>query len=73
MENVAPGVLSQEVILQPASITHPERGELLSHPTGPTDAAWDAVGGRVSFCHGTPTTSSASATHGQAWPLVGAG
>lgn len=73
MEYVAPGVLSQEVILQPASIIHPEQGELLSQPAGPTDAAWGAVGRRVSFCHGTPTISSASATHGQAWPLVGAG
>lgn len=45
MQYVVPRVLSQELILQSALILRPEQGELLSHPTGPTAAAWDVVGG----------------------------
>ena len=45
MQYVVPRVLRQQVILQPPFITHPEQEELLSHPSGPTGAAWDVVGG----------------------------
>lgn len=68
---MVPRVLSSQLILQSALIMLPEQEDLFLFQPHWTYRRCLGCSRRVTFCYGmTPPISSATATHGQAWPLV---